>query len=95
METDILDKLASAVAGKIRPAVPIRVALWDSDDVSSYLRVSKNQLTRYTPRPDFPKPIRLPTQSGGYGHPLWKAEQVIKWAESYHDSVIKKRVRNG
>lgn len=96
VQIDMLaERLAAAVADRVRPAVPIDAALWNSSDVANYLRVSKNQLARYTPRPDFPKPIRLPTQTGGHGHPLWRALEVIKWTENYHDAVIKVRIKNG
>lgn len=88
----ILDKLAEVLAGKVRSPVPIDVALWDATDVAEYLRVgSTHVLTRYAPRPDFPKPIRLPTEGKRQGHPRWRAREIIDWAESYYDPIGKRR----
>lgn len=83
--TDLIEQLAAALADRIRPEVPLSVDLWDAKLVAAYLKVSpKHVLERYSPRPDFPRAIRLPAASGK-GHPRWKALEVIEWAEKHQD----------
>jgi len=56
--------------------------LWTLDDVCMYLRVEKTKLRAFTASPKFPKAIRLPSDKGA-GHPRYKAQQVMAWAESF------------
>jgi len=42
-----------------------------------------------TKKPGFPQAIYLPTRSGkGRSHPLWKAAEVIKWAEGHQERRV-------
>ncbi|MDO4642202.1 MAG: hypothetical protein Q4A84_10980 [Neisseria sp.] len=41
----------------------------------------KTFLEKYAPRPDFPKRINIPNSR----KPLWKSQEVIKWAEQFQE----------
>lgn len=91
---DIIDQIAAAVAQHIRPVIPLSVDLWDLETIARYLKKSPSRVRQtFTCRPDFPKPIRLPTEDG-HAHPLWKALEVIAWAEA-HREVDDDPVRTG
>jgi ABC-type Fe3+ transport system substrate-binding protein len=86
-ETLLLERLAAAVAERVAPRIPIEIDLWSASEIAAYLKLSERQVTeRYAPLPDFPKAYRLPTPSGGSGHPRWKAHEVIAWAERYAEN---------
>lgn len=89
-EESIIDRLASAVAARISPAISLDVDLWDSEHIGAYLKRDARQVTeRYAPLPDFPKAYRLPTPGGGRGQPLWRACEIIEWAEKYREKSRK------
>lgn len=68
----------------MRPTIPIEVALWDYEAIGAYLvRNPERVRTHIATQPGFPKPIRLPTINGTLGQPLFKAREVIAWAESF------------
>lgn len=93
-DAPIIEQIAAAVAGKITPAIPINIDLWDAATIGAYLKMSPRQVTeRYAPLPDFPKAIRLPSPGSGKGHPRWKATEVIAWAEKYMDGNGRGRPR--
>lgn len=86
LDTNIIDLLAAAVAAKVRPAIPIDIALWDIATIAAYLQRSENQVReRMACLPDFPKAIRLPSSTATRGHALYKAKEVIGWAARYQD----------
>lgn len=65
--------------------IPIEVDLWDTEHIAAYLKRSYSTVRdKRIVRPDFPKPIRL---SPGHerSYPLYKAREVIAWAESLQD----------
>lgn len=73
---DILRKVAS------RPIFPASIDLWDTLHVAAYLKRSPDNVRKeIVVLPSFPRPIRLPVH--GKAQALWKARDVIKWAESY------------
>lgn len=84
-EGELLEKLASAIAKHFKPAIPIDIDLWDVSMVAQYLKRDAAVVReRITCLPDFPKAIRLPATKGR-AHPLYKAAEVIKWAETYRE----------
>jgi hypothetical protein len=84
-DTEIVERLATALADRIRPAIPLSVDLWDVDTVAQFLKRSPQVAReRIVCLPDFPKAIRLPSQKGR-AHPLYKAAEVIGWAEKYQE----------
>ncbi|WP_153100824.1 hypothetical protein [Paraburkholderia hayleyella] len=69
---------------KKRAAIPLDVDLWDIRLISGYLKRSENYVRNVIVNVDlFPRPIRLPNQKGGIGSRLWRARDVILWAESH------------
>ena len=85
-DTDMIDKLARAVAAHMPPAIPIEIALWSSADCAAYLRISDTNFgQRVACLPGFPQAIRLPRATGHTGHPRWNAREVVEWAERYQE----------
>lgn len=97
----LIERIAQAVAARVRPTLPLGVALWDIEHIAAYLvRAPKVVRDRVVTLPDFPKPIRIPsTQSGkqdqSKAHPRWKASEVIAWAESYREKSVGRPRRVG
>lgn len=81
----ILEKLLerlSAVVQPTAPPQPISIALWDTKDIAAYLHRSQDRVySDIVCLPSFPKPIRLPTK--GRAQALYKAREVVAWAEKY------------
>lgn len=85
-ETDLIDRLAAAVAARIRPQIPIEYDMWDTATIAVCLKCSEAQVReRLAPQPDFPKAIRLPTVTGGRGQPRYRAAEVLNWMMKYQD----------
>lgn len=84
-EVELVEKLAHALSERMRPSIPLAVDLWDIATVAQYLkRDAKVVRERIVVLPDFPKAIRLPAAKGR-AHPLYKAAEVIAWAEAYRE----------
>ena len=50
----------------------------DAKGVADLLSLGPRQVReRLALRPDFPKPLRI----GGTGHPRWRSDEVLEWAE--------------
>lgn len=83
--TDTVERLADALATRLRAPIPIGVALWSAKDAADYLRICERQFReRIAVHPEFPTPVRLPIIDGRKnrkGHPRRKAREVIAWAE--------------
>lgn len=76
-----IDRLAEAVVERTKPALPVSVQLWDTEAIGVYLHRSRNRVrSDIVCLPTFPKPIRLPVS--GKSQALYKAREVIAWAES-------------
>ena len=74
----------------LSPRIPITVDLWSIKEIASYLKRSDAVVReRITALPGFPQAIRLPVLGGkGRGQPLWKAREVIAWAEKHQENRI-------
>jgi len=84
-EVELVEKLAHALSERMRPSIPLAIDLWDIATVAQYLkRDTKVTRERIVVLPDFPKAIRLPTAKGR-AHPLYKAAEVIAWAEGHQE----------
>lgn len=78
---ELLEKLLERLGDK-QPTVPLSAQLWDTEAVASYLKRSYTTVRdTILPLPGFPQAIRLPGK--GRSYPLYKASEVIAWAESY------------
>jgi hypothetical protein len=80
MTTDeLLDALLSRLS---KPVFPVEIDLWDTAHVAAYLKRSHGTVRdRILVLSSFPRPIKLPP--GDNPLPLYKAREVIEWAESY------------
>jgi hypothetical protein len=80
---EILEDIRSALL-KRPQELPASVDLWDTSIIASYLKRSPDHVRKeITPLPSFPKPIRLPV--AGRSQALYKAREVIKWAEGLQE----------
>ncbi len=84
-EQDInVDQLADAIAKKLRLLPPTDKVLWDAKECAEYLRMSeKHFMDRVSKTMKFPKPIKLPSETGRRAHSRWYASEVMDWAKSY------------
>lgn len=81
---DISLRLADLLEARTRPVVPLSVALWDIATIAVYLKRDPDSVReRIACLPDFPRAIRLPSTTKRGAHPLYKAAEVIAWAEGY------------
>ncbi|MFS2015040.1 hypothetical protein ACEN88_00495 [Massilia sp. CT11-108] len=65
--------------------IPLEVDLWDTEHIARYLKRSYSTVRdKILPLSSFPKAIRIRT-ANGTGHPLYKAREVIQWAESLQE----------
>lgn len=81
IDKEDIDRLAAAVAESAKQ-LPVSVQLWDTEAIGLYLRRSRNRVrSDIVCLPSFPKPIRLPVS--GKSQALYKAREVIAWAESH------------
>ena len=84
-----IEQLAEAVAERIQPAIPLSVALWNYKTIAAYLNRATSYVENiYAPMPGFPQPIRLPSTGKGKGKPLFKAVEIIEWAERYQEKRV-------
>ncbi len=85
-ENDLINRLAAAVAERIRPQIPFEYEMWDIATIASCMKLSEAQVReRLAPQPDFPKAVRLPTAGGGRGHARYRAKEVWAWMMKYQD----------
>lgn len=85
-DTDLISRLAAAVAQQIRPSIPLEIDLWDIATIAAFLKRSEAQVReRMACLPDFPKAIRLPSSTGARGQALYQATEVIAWTRKYQD----------
>lgn len=79
------DLLAAILQKLTERTIPIEVDLWDASHIAAYLKRSHSTVRdKILPLPSFPRPIRIQT-ANGTGHPLYKAREVIQWAESLQE----------
>lgn len=81
----LIERLAEAVAALTKPAIPLSIDLWDIATIATYLKRDPQVVReRMACLPSFPKAIRLPTKTGR-AQPLYNAQEVIKWVQSYQE----------
>lgn len=85
IDSSVLEQLVAALQQLNKPAIPIEVDLWDMAMIAAYLKRNVQVVReRMSCLPDFPKAIRLPTTSGR-AYPLYRAKEVIAWANSHQE----------
>lgn len=84
-DVDLIERLAEAVAARVKPSIPLAIDLWDIATIAQYFKREPQVVReRMACLPSFPKAIRLPTKTGR-AQPLYNAPEVIKWAQSYQE----------
>lgn len=85
-DSELITRLAAELAKQIRPSIPVDIDLWDITTIATYLKRSESVVReRMACLPDFPKAIRLPSTRAVRGQALYRAREVIRWAEQYQD----------
>lgn len=89
-EPDLIERIVDAITKKMTTPVPLSVQLWNAKIIGGYLQRSPAVvMERVVTLPGFPPPIRLPTRAeNSKGQPLWKATEVIAWAESHRQRPV-------
>lgn len=80
-ERERIDELARKIASRLTPH-----ALWDLAELAAYLHRSEQHTRQWVITLDgFPRPIRIPSgkSASERARPLWRAKDVIAWAESH------------
>jgi predicted DNA-binding transcriptional regulator AlpA len=81
-----IDQVASALAARLAPVVPIEHQIWDAHQTAAYLGTSVSNFQQYvSPHPSFPRPIRIPNTKGQRMYPRWKAMDIINYADDCKD----------
>lgn len=84
-DAEIMARLDLILAKLEQPVVPLLDQLWGTAQIGTYLRRSTDNVRKeIVCLPSFPRPIRLPVH--GKAQALYKAREVIRWAESHQDS---------
>lgn len=87
-DSEFVERLADALAGYVRPTIPLAIDLWDIATIAKYLKRDPQVVReRMACLPGFPKAIRLPTKSGR-AQPLYNATEVIEWVQSFKEREI-------
>jgi len=81
-----IERIASALAARIAPTVPIDYQIWDAEMVAGYLSTSTSNFLQYlAPHPKFPRPIKIPNTKGQKMQSRWKAMDIIVYADACKD----------
>ena len=76
-----ITELAQEIAARLTPH-----ALWDLAELAKYLHRSEQHTRQWIiTQEGFPRPIRIPSgkSAAERARPLWRAKDVIAWAESH------------
>lgn len=87
-----LQDLAREIACRLDPD-----ALCDAKDAGAlFKRSPRYVIDRYSKMVGFPHAIRLPTENGNKGQPLWPRKELIAWMLAHRNGASKRggRPRN-
>lgn len=77
------EKLADAVAQKLRLLPPVDKVIWTAKQCADYLGMSQRHFVdRVSKSYNFPSPIKLPSE-GGKGHAVWYAAEIQDWVAKH------------
>jgi predicted DNA-binding transcriptional regulator AlpA len=81
------EKLATAIANRMRMLPPADAVIWDSKQCAEYLNISQKHFTdRVSKGNGFPSPIKLPAENGR-GHARWYAHEIQEWVKTHKCAV--------
>ena len=76
-ETELIDRLADALADRIKPTFPLDIELWNVERIANYfgkaIPVAQRSITCL---PGFPRPVKTEKNA----RPLYFAKEVVEWA---------------
>jgi len=74
-----MEKLLLEILNELRSLKAESKELWNVDDIARYIRLSRSSIqSRIICRKDFPRAVRIPTDSG-LGGRRWYAAEVKYW----------------
>jgi hypothetical protein len=81
---ELLEKLLAQLSKPATIPMPVAFDLWDTRHIASYLKRSVDTVRDdVITLPSFPRPIRLPVRGAVRAQALYKAREVIAWAERH------------
>ena len=81
---ELLEKLLEQLSKPAPVLMPVAIDLWDTRHIASYLKRSVDTVRDdIITLPSFPRPIRLPVRGTVRAQALYKAREVIAWAERH------------
>ena len=85
MSTDeLLENLLAQLSKPVPAPLPVAIDLWDTRHIAAYLKRSIDTVRDdIVTLPSFPRPIRLPVRGAVRAQALYKAREVIAWAERH------------
>ena len=79
----VVERPATSGPANLSPAIPIDVDLWDVATIALYMKRTPTFIREsIVVLPSFPPIIRLPSTTGR-SRPLWRAREVVTWAEKH------------
>lgn len=82
-----MGKLLLEILQELRLHRAATTELWNVDDIARYVRLRRSSIqSRIICREDFPRAIRIPTDSG-LGGKRWYAKEVKYWISKNRDPV--------
>ncbi|SET61219.1 hypothetical protein SAMN05216412_11033 [Nitrosospira multiformis] len=79
----MLFMILESIARKLDAKVPSDIGLWSGNEIATYLkRDPRTVMKEILRRADFPNSIQLPSATGGKDQLLWKAKEVMEWADA-------------
>jgi predicted DNA-binding transcriptional regulator AlpA len=83
-----MEKLLLEILNELKTQHSERADVWALEDIARYLRLSRSSVqSRVTCRKDFPRAVRIPTDSG-LGGRRWYAKEVKQWLSKNREPVI-------
>ncbi|MES2164213.1 MAG: hypothetical protein V4476_23915 [Pseudomonadota bacterium] len=81
---ELLEKLLAQLSKPTPVLFPVAIDLWDTRHIAAYLKRSVDTVRDdIITLPSFPRPIRLPVRGAARAQALFKAREVIAWAERH------------
>ncbi len=74
------EKLADAIARRMRALPPPDKVIWTADQCAEYLGIGRRHFVdKVSKAGGFPTAIKLPTDNGSRGHDRWHATDIQDW----------------
>ena len=82
-----MEKLLLEILNELKAQQSERLEVWATDDIARYMRLSRSSVqSRILCRKDFPRAVRIPTESGMGGR-RWYAKEVKCWLSRNREPI--------